>query len=154
MDCGFEYDFSKPFFEQLIKLSNRIPRQNLNVIGNVNSPYLNYAWHSKNSYMCFDLGYGENVLYSKACHFIKDSADNSYCKKLELCYQCIDSQESSMSDTLEKCKNCLDSSFLFSCKGCSSCILSSNLINKQYHILNKPYAKKEYEKTKKEFSGR
>ena len=40
---------------------------------------------TKNSYMCFDLGYGENVLYSNACHFIKDSVDCSYSKKLDLC---------------------------------------------------------------------
>jgi len=80
------YDFSKTFFSQIIELRNRIPHQGLQVVSNVNCPYINYAWHSKDSYMCFDLGYGENVLYSNACHFIKDSQDNSYSKKLDLCY--------------------------------------------------------------------
>jgi len=103
--------------------------------------------------MCFDLGYGENVLYSNACHFIKDSQDNSYSKKLDLCYQCVDSQESSMSDNLLRCKNCLDSHFLFSCSGCSFCILCSNLRNKKYFILNKQYTKEEYEKIKDEYIG-
>ncbi|MFZ2150259.1 MAG: hypothetical protein WAV15_03830 [Minisyncoccia bacterium] len=150
-EYGQDYNFSKVFFEQLLELSTKVPRQALGVISNFNSPYLNYAWHSKNSYMCFDLGYGENVLYSNACHYLKDSSDNSYCKKLDLCYECADSQESSMSDTLEKCKNCLDSSFLFNCKSCSSCILCSNLTSKQYCILNKQYTKEEYEKIKKDY---
>jgi hypothetical protein len=153
LDYGQDYDFSKPFFEQLRELSKKVPRQNLNVVGNFNSPYLNYAWRSKNSYMCWDLGYGENVLYSNACHYIKDSGDNGYCKKLELCYQCIDSQDSSMSDNLETCKSCLNSSYLFNCQGCSSCILCSNLRNKSYCILNKQYGKEEYEKLKGEYIG-
>ncbi len=150
-DYAQDYDFSKTFFSQLAELRNRIPHQALNVVSNVNCPYINYAWHSKNSYMCFDLGYGENVLYSNACHFIKDSQDNSYSKKLDLCYQCIDSQESSTSDNLEKCKNCIDSFFLFNCNGCSSCLLCSNLRNQKYCILNKQYSKEDYEKLKKDY---
>jgi len=146
IDYGQDYDFSKTMFNQLFELSIKVPHQNLNVLNNVNSPYVNQAWNSKNSYMCFDLGYGENVLYSNACHFVKDSVDNSYSKKLDLCYQCIDTRESSMSSNLENCKNCLDSHFLFNCNGCSSCILCSNLRNKSFCILNKQYTKDEYEK--------
>ena len=151
MDYGVDYDFSRPFFNQLFDLIKKVPRQSLNSLNNFNCPYINYAWNSKNSYMCFDLGYGENVFYSNACHFSKDSQDNSYSKKLDLCYQCIDSQESSTSSNLEKCKDCLDSHFLYNCKGCFSCILCSNLRNQKYCILNKQYTKDEYEKIKKEY---
>ncbi|MFA6251334.1 MAG: hypothetical protein WC603_01775 [Candidatus Paceibacterota bacterium] len=147
-DYGQEFDFSKSIFQQILELSIKVPHQNLNVLNNVNSPYINQAWNSKNSYMCFDLGYSENVLYSNACHFVKDSVDNSYAKKLDLCYQCIDTRESSMSCNLENCKNCLDSHFLFNCNGCSSCILCSNLRNKSFCILNKQHTKEEYEKLK------
>ena len=151
MDYQIDIDFSKPILNQLMELNLKVPRQDLNVLLNFNSPYVNQTWHSKNSYMCFDLGYGENVLYSNACHFIKDSQDCSYSKKLDLCYQCIDSQESSISDSLEKCKNCLDSYFLYNCKGCSSCVLCLNLINQKFCILNKQYSKEDYEKLKDEY---
>ena len=151
LEHGQEYDFSKVMFEQFLELSNKIPHQNLNVLNNFNCPYINQAWNSKNSYMCFDLGYGENVLYSNACHFIKDSCDNSYSKKLDLCYQCVDTRDSSMSNDLENCRNCLDSQFLFSCSGCSSCLLCSNLRNKSYCILNKQYTKEKYEERKKKY---
>jgi hypothetical protein len=151
VEYGIDYNFDKPFFEQLSYLSNKVPRQALNVVSNYNSPYVNQAWHSKNSYMCFDLGYGENVLYSNACHFIKDSVDSSYSKKLDFCYECVDTRDSSISINLQNCKNCLDSFFLYDCNGCSSCILCSNLRNKSYCILNIQYTKEEYEKNKKEY---
>jgi hypothetical protein len=152
INFSMEIDFLKPILRQLVELNTKVPRQNLNVLLNFNSPYLNQAWHSKNSYMSFDLGYGENVSYSNACHFIKDSQDCSYSKKLDLCYECIDSQESSISDSLEKCKNCLDSNFLYNCKGCTSCILCSNLINQKYCVLNKQYSKEDYEKLKGQYT--
>ncbi len=151
LDYDENYDFSKTMFNQFFELRNKVPHQSLNVLNNFNSPYINQAWNSKNSYMCFDLGYGENVLYSNACHFIKDSSDNSYSKKIDLCYECIDTRESSMSSDLEICKNCLDSHFLFNCNGCSSCILCFNLRNKNFCILNKQYSKNEYEELKKTY---
>lgn len=150
---GREYDFSRPFFEQFHELQNVVPRNNLGIMNNKNSPYINYVWNSNNCYMCLDMGYGENCLYCNACHFFKDSADNSYCKKLELCYACIDSRDSTRSDSLEKCENCLDSHFLWDCKGCSSCILCAGLRNQKYCILNQQYSKEEYEEKKKEYVG-
>jgi hypothetical protein len=153
MDYGSAVDFSKPFFEQLKDLQSRVPRSSLTTLNNTNSPYLNYAWFSNNSYMCWDLGYGDNVLYSNACHFLKDSADCSYSKKIELCYECINSKECSRSAYLKDCENCLDSYFLRGCKNCSSCILCDNLRNKNYCVEDRQYSKEEYEKIKDSFIG-
>ena len=151
LSYGRLYDFSKPFFEQFNKLQSRVPHLALNNLNIQNSPYVNQAWNSKNSYMCFDLGYGENVLYSKACHFLKDTLDCTYSKKLELCHSCINTKDSSRSVGLFNCEGCVDSYFLKNCKNCSSCILCVNLRNKNYHILNKPYTKEEFEKAKNDF---
>ncbi len=146
-----DYDFKKPFFEQIKELRDRVPHLNLNVLNNKNCPYTNQTWNSKDSYMCFDLGYGENVLYSKACHYLKDSVDCAYSKKIELCYECTNTKDSSRSIGLLNCENCLDSYFLKNCRNCTHCILCTNLRNKKYHILNKPYSKEEFEKLKKEY---
>lgn len=153
MEYGQEYDFSRPFFQQLAELQNRVPRMNVNVINNTNSPYVNNAWNSNNSYMCFDLGYGENVMYSKATHYVKDTVDCSYCRKLEMCYDCIDTSDSSRSIGLENCEGCVNSYFLKNCKNCSDCLLCTNLRNKQYCVLNEQYTKEEYENKKQEYLG-
>jgi len=151
MEYGQRYDWNKPFFQQFGELGEKVPRLSLNVIDVENCPYVQQCWHSKNCYMCFDLGYGENVLYSKACHYLTDSVDCSYCKKIELCYESTNAKDSSRSAYLLNCQTCLDSYFLKNCRNCSDCILCVNLRNKKHHILNKPYSKKEYEKIKGEY---
>ncbi len=151
MKYGQDYDFKSPFFEQLRELKNRVPHLNLNVLNNKNCPYVNQVWNSKDIYMSFDVGYAENVMYSKACHFLKDSVDCTYSKKIELCYECINTKDSSRSIGLLNCQDCLDSYFLKNCRNCTHCILCVNLRNKKYHILNKPYSKEEFEKLKEEY---
>lgn len=153
LDYGQDYDFSASFFTQFKKLQDKVPHIALNVVNNKNSSYVNNAWNSNNSYMCFDLGYGENMSYCKAVHYSKDSVDCSYCKKIELCYDNLDSQECTSSDTLENCKGCHDSYFLKDCKNCLSCILCTNLRSKSYYILNEPHTKEEFERLKPEYIG-
>lgn len=41
--------------------------------------------------------------------------------------------------------------FVKNCIGCSDCFMSTNLIQKQYYIFNKPYSKEEYFKKLKEY---
>ncbi|MEK7482239.1 MAG: hypothetical protein AAB620_00390, partial [Patescibacteria group bacterium] len=151
MNFGRPFDFSKSAIEQIKELQKRVPRLDVNVLDVKNSPYCNQVWNSNNIYMCFDIGYGENVLYSKACHLIKDSVDCTYSKKLELCYECVNTNNSSRNVGLFNCEGCVDSYFLKSCKNCTSCILCANLRNKNYHILNKPYSKEEFEKIKADY---
>jgi len=152
LEYGQEYDWNKPFFEQFKELGEKVPRLSVNVIDVQDSPYVQQCWHIKNCYMCFDIGYCENILYSKACHFLTDSVDCSYCKKIELCYSCVNTKDSSRSTGLLNCQDCFDSYFLKNCRNCSDCILCTNLRNKKYHILNKPYSKEEYEKLKKDYT--
>lgn len=45
----------------------------------------------------------------------------------------------------ENCDNCF---YSFNLKGCSECILCSNLRSKKYHIYNKPYSEEEYKNLK------
>ncbi|MFA6000274.1 MAG: hypothetical protein WC783_04870, partial [Candidatus Paceibacterota bacterium] len=47
-------------------------------------------------------------------------------------------------------EGCLDSYFLYDCRNCSNCILSTNLRNKSYCIENVQYTKEEYFKKKNE----
>src|SRR3989338_3888987 len=48
MDYGKDYDFSRPFFEQMRELMNVVPRPSQNVMYNVNCDYVNNLGNSKN----------------------------------------------------------------------------------------------------------
>jgi hypothetical protein len=43
-------------------------------------------------------------------------------------------------------KSLLDCAFCYDCRNCENCLLSIGLRNKKFHIKNKPYSKKEYER--------
>src|SRR3989344_4830584 len=49
-------------------------------------------------------------------------------------------------------ENCTDCTFCFDLKGCKNCILSTNLRNKEFYILNEPHTKEEYEKKLQELN--
>jgi hypothetical protein len=48
------------------------------------------------------------------------------------------------------CSNCNDSMFLYDCRGCTNCLFSANLRNKEFYIYNEKHSKEDYEKKKKE----
>ncbi|MBU1992656.1 hypothetical protein KKG51_03085 [Patescibacteria group bacterium] len=109
-----------------------------------------YICHCKNTHdsfdvqQCWDCGYLANGVYG-----IKDCYDVSYLENAEMCYEGISNWGFDMNfcnycwfcSGMEYCDTCYD------CKNCYGCVC---LKNKQYHILNKPYKKDEYEKKVKE----
>lgn len=148
---GREFDFSRPFFEQFKELQAVAPHLGLMSVNNENSPYVNMVWHSKNCYMCFDIGYAENCYYCTATYNTRDSVDNAFTTESELSYECIGSTKCFHSIFLEDCLGCNDAAFSYDCRNCSDIILCSNLRNKQYCILNRQYTKEEYEQEKKKY---
>ncbi|MBM3257388.1 MAG: hypothetical protein FJY98_03660 [Candidatus Liptonbacteria bacterium] len=152
LDHGQDFDFSRSFFEQFKELQLKVPRIALLTKNSVNSDYTNHAADNKNCYLSFGVFDSENVLYSTNTFPGRDSMD---CYRIEygneLMYECINayrSYECQYSIFIWDCANCL---YCYDCKGCSNCFLSSNLRNKQYHILNQPYTKEEYMEKMKEF---
>ena len=71
-------------------------------------------------------------------------------KKCELCFSSTDCTQCSQVFFSQKCSNCIDSAFLYDCRNCQNCLFSYNLRNKNYHVLNKPVSKTEFERIKKE----
>ncbi|MBP9770995.1 hypothetical protein KBC97_02425 [Candidatus Gracilibacteria bacterium] len=69
----------------------------------------------------------------------------------QACYECINCNNCAFSTFLVDsytCDSCHFSSNLIGCKSCFGCV---NLRNKEYHFLNKPYSKTDYEKKVTEF---
>ena len=151
-DYGRDFDFSRPFFDQWQELQLQVPRIALLSKNSINSEYTNHADNNKNCYLGFGIFDSENVMYSANTFSGRDCMD---CYRMEhgneLMYECINAYrcyQCQYSMLVWDCASCL---YCYNCKGCSNCFLSSNLRNKQYHILNKPYAKEEYFQKLKEF---
>ena len=86
MKYGQDYDFSKPFFEQLKELMYRVGVPHSAVLNVINSPYSNNAVDIKDCYLTFNAGMSQNCVYGTDIQFCKDCFDNSNLAKCELCY--------------------------------------------------------------------
>lgn len=143
-DYGKAYDFSKTFFEQWRDLRNVIPFQSLSNSKAVNSDYCNVAEESYDSYLCSASWKVERTMYSDSISETKDCLDLCAVHKSEFCYEDIYCSEAYKLFYSEKTITTTDSYFLYDCKGCVNCFMSSNLRNKSYVFENVQYTKEEY----------
>jgi hypothetical protein len=153
MDYGMDFDFNRPFFEQIKNLYNSVPHLNLIQLGgaNINSEYTHDGYRFKNSYLIFDGEQAEDCYYGETLVKIKDCADFLHLAYSELCYECINCVNCYKLTHSQCCQDCSNSSFLFGCVGVKDSFACANLHQKQYHIFNKPYSKEEYEQEIKKF---
>ncbi len=141
-----EYDFSRPFFSQYKELKSHVPRASLVRQGDIaGSEYCNRASYNKDCYLIIRANYNEHSLYSYNLWDSRDCVDCFNVHKSELTYDSIDSIDCYRVQYCQECRLCRDSIFLFDCRNCTDCIGCVGLRNKQYFILNRPYAKEQYE---------
>jgi len=146
MDYGRDYDFSKPFFEQLKDLFEDVPRLGFNRLEPtiINSDYCNICSELKNSYLLFNSDYSEECGYGTFVENSKNSFDLYMVDKLELCYECIGVRNSYKTFYSVECRECMDVWFSYNLSNCKHCIGCANLKNKEYCIFNKQYSKEDY----------
>ena len=144
---GQDYDFEKPFFEQLKELLKKAPRFFAYHTGMlVNSDFTNYSADNKNAYLSYSVIGCEDVMYSESIDKSKNSMDCYVVQKLDGCFANIDCEGNYNSHFMLLSQNCIDSYFLYDCMNCQNCFLSSNLRNKQYYFKNVKLSKEEYQK--------
>ncbi|MEY4731346.1 MAG: hypothetical protein RL681_292 [Candidatus Parcubacteria bacterium] len=145
MSYGKDVDFSRPFLAQVQELNLTVPWASKSVQQMVNSDYCNQASRDKNCYLCFngnnseDSAYGVGFQEMKTCFDFYSTAACEFSYELfsvERCYQCFYAVD---------CSNCRNVWFSKDCNNCQDCIGCIGLRNKQYHILNQPCTKEEYE---------
>jgi hypothetical protein len=155
-DHGRDFDFTRPFFEQWLELSESVPRPALmtDFFSDENSAYTNYAGKNKNCYLIFDSDENWDCFYCYGVNGSTNTSDCYRCQKMELCYECVDSQGCYGCSFVFNSNNCIDSAFLNNCTGVRNCIMCSNLSHKEYHILNQPVPKEEFERVKASLSDR
>ncbi len=113
---------------------------------NENSPYGNYIYFNKNSYLCFDAAKNEYSGYLYDSHDNKYSYNVTQSGRSELSYEVTDSIDIFNCDYVVFSKNCIDSSYIFDCVDTKNCIGCVMLEHKQYCILNRQFSKEDYER--------
>ena len=144
MDYGREYDFSRPFFEQIKELIREVPFSAMNNWDAVNSDFCNFSVGNKNCYLIFGGDWNEDSEYSSYNFYTKNSADLYWVNKGELCYELIDSENNYRTSFGRYLDSCLDVRFGFELRNCQNCLGCINLRNQKYSILNHSYSPEEY----------
>ncbi len=150
LSYGVDYDFSKPFFQQIHELALKVPRPSRSNEDNVNSDYsVNTGW-SKNCYLVSNSTGAEDSAYSNAIDYCKSCFDDSHIEKCERCYGSFWIFNSHRAHFTTRSMDNASVWFCFGSKGLTDCFGCVNLMNKSHHIFNQPYSKEEYERRIKE----
>ena len=152
IEYGKDYDFSKSFFEQLKELLRKVPLPSRQILNLVNSDYCMNVAYLKDCYLIFNSGYSENCSYGVDINNSRDSVDNCYLTKCELCYQSFMLINCYKSFFSSHCEDCQEIIFCKNCVDCSDCFGCVNLKHKKYHIFNKEYSKEKYFEQLKELN--
>lgn len=146
MDYGRGIEAGKSFFEQFAALQRDVPRPNLNSHpSNINSEFTNNSVHLKNCYLTFDAIKGENLYYFECCLDNKDCVDCWAILSSDTCYK-ASGERLYKAFFCERTYDTVESYFLYDCRNCTSCFMSSNLRNKSYYFYNQPLSKEEYQR--------
>ncbi|MCX6721779.1 MAG: hypothetical protein NTY04_01110 [Candidatus Staskawiczbacteria bacterium] len=146
MPYGKDYDFLRPFFEQLKELSLKVPAPSQTAWNMVNSDYCTGANGLKNCYLTFVAVESEDCMYSSWINKTRGCIDVTQLESCEQCYESFSLLKSNKVFFSYDCEECVDVWFSRNLQGCMNCIGCANLRNKQYYIFNQPYSKKDYEK--------
>ncbi|MCX6757950.1 MAG: hypothetical protein NTZ44_03675 [Candidatus Nomurabacteria bacterium] len=143
---GKDYDFSRPFFEQLYQLMKVVPNQATNTRNCTDCKYSHGNIRCKNCTFVFAGIQSINCYYCSTPIFTKDSFDSSFIINADHVYEGVHIGGIYNSKFIYFSDECLDCSFIFNCVGCSDCFGCVNLRNQKYCIFNIQYSKEEYKK--------
>jgi len=154
LDYGKDFDFDRPFFEQLRELQLDVPRRGMHQDGtNENCEYITFGMGNKNCYLAFACFNCENTFFSFFSLMSRESVDCLLAINSELVYECIHCQSCYRSSYLKNCTNCTDCYLMEDCSNCQNCIACKNVTGKQYYIYNKQASKVEFEDFKKQLDN-
>lgn len=154
MESGFEFDFSKGFFEQFAELLLRSPLINLSNTLSENCAYTHNASRNKDCYLTFCASFNEGCLYSYFMQNNRDSADCNCCQDCELCYECVDCYGSYRLNFSQNCRNCSDSYLLLNCSDCQNCVGCVNQRGKSYCWFNEQLSEDQFKRRVPELRSR
>lgn len=151
-DYGRDFDFSRPFFEQMKELHYKVPHFALAVAKTTmeNSDYCNHAGYLKNCYLVYNTDYAERCMYGKGVNRSYDCLDCFKVYESEACYESANCYNCKFSSHLWDSYNSSECYFSFNLIGCQNCFMCVNLQNQQYCFKNEKLSKEAWEKKVKE----
>ena len=144
LSYGIDYDFSKPFFEQLKTLMQKVPRLAIWVVASTDSQYTNQSYFNKNTYLSFALRDSENIFYAGRTKSIKNSIDITYTHFSELMYDTVNVEKSYNSQHVYDSEAIIDSFFISSSRNCQNCFGGVNLRSANYNFFGEKLSKDSY----------
>lgn len=152
LEYGREYDFRRPFFEQLKDLIQTVPWPSRSFLYNINSDYCMNCSGLKNCYFLFDADYSEDSSYGVAVKRSKTCFDNFLIDACELCYGCFFCTRCYKTFYSSNCEDCQDIVLSKDCINCTHCFGCVGLRNKSYCFFNTQHSKEDYFKKLKELN--
>lgn len=144
-DFGRDFDFSRPFFDQLDELIKEVPWLDLLYDRSVNSEYVNFCNNNKDCYLLFASNNNENCYYSNSLWNCRDLIECFQAFDCELCYGCVEINSCYNTKYSKNCTNCSECFFCENCQNCKNCFGSVNLVGKEYVFMNEELNKEDYE---------
>jgi hypothetical protein len=148
---GKDYDFSRPFFEQLKELITVVPQPHATNLQNSASDFCNFTYQCKNCYLVFASDMNEDSSYLHQTMKSKNSGDLEGCENMESCYMGYKSKGCYQTSYTYFSHNCIDSHLMWDCYNCQDCFGCVELRNKSHCIFNEQYSKEEYDQKIKEY---
>ncbi len=151
MPYAKEYDFSKPFFNQLHELLSVVPLPQGSIINFVNCRYCTNGADLKNCYFVRAATFTEDSSYviwdTKSRHCL----DSHMTKNCELGYGNINCENCYQTFFSVDCSDCQETILSKDCIGCNNVFGCVGLRRASYQIFNQQYTKEEYDKKLQEF---
>jgi hypothetical protein len=144
LEYGRDYDFSRPFFEQLKELFHTVPLPAHSVTNNVNCEYCTNANGLKNCYLVRASTRAEDSLYLIWDHESKRCLDSHMTNRCEMSYGNLNTVRCYKTFFSVDCEDCQNATLSKDCVGCSNCFGCIGLRNKSYYIWNEPHTKESY----------
>ena len=151
LSYGREFDFNRPFFEQLHELWQAVPRPATSTWKSKNSHAVSNVQGAHGSYLVIDAQDISNCMYSVGLRRCEFCIDCSWVSCSAHCYECIDCHNCSYLCWSLHSRNCSHSRFLRNCTDCQHCLFCEGLEGKSYHVFNKPLSPEEYADFEKRF---
>lgn len=135
---------AEEFIAGLKQLRLKSPRISVSGYQNINCPYGDAIYVSKNCYLCFVLDSSEECMYCGLTQRSRYCVDCEYVYDSELCYEGIEfynCYNCNYSQSLRDSSDCQYSYDLLNCHNCFGCV---GLRRKSHNIFNRQYSPEEY----------
>lgn len=146
---GRDVDWLRPFMEQFSELLRAVPHIALLSTNSENCRYTNHLLNSKNCYLVIGGSYNEDCYYG---HFVNRSRSSMDCLSVancERCYWGTGSQDCYDCAYFTDSRSCTDCLLIDDCQSCHNCIGCVGLKNAEYHVLNQPVGRQQYEEIRR-----